>query len=111
MTALTTAQKVTYTARILNGVGKVAPVDGDPVAASSDDTVVAVTQPTSDGQGTWSFEARGVTAGSANITFTADADVSENVNSIVGTDSIDVTEDPRFSERHVELSAGTPSDV
>lgn len=113
MSSLTTVQKIKYGVRIVNGLGKPAPIDANspPVAASSDETVASVTQPVDAGDGNWTFEVNGVLPGAARVTFTADADVGEGVNSIVGEDSVTVTADPRLEERRVELTAGAPEDV
>lgn len=110
MTTITTEQKVSYSVKVVDGRGRPAPIDGEPIVASSDETIVTVTPPVSDGAGGWTFDAVSVLAGNARITFSADAEIGPDVNSVVGEDDIEVTLDPRTGARMVELTAGTPVD-
>lgn len=106
----TTEQKLPVSFKIVDGRGRPAKVDGDPVVASSDETVATVGAVTNDGDGTYSFEVNSVAVGSARIAVTADADISAEVKEIVGTLDINITLDERTGARTVELTPGTPVD-
>lgn len=110
MTTFTTEQRVTYSAKIVDGRGRPAPVDGIPVVASSDETIVTVMAPVDAGNGTWTFDAVSVLAGTARITFSADAEIGDGVHSVVAEDDIEVTLDPRTADRVIAMTAGEPVD-
>lgn len=111
MTSLTTEQMVTYTFKIVDGRGRPVKVDGDPVVASADETVVTVSALRNDGSGNYSFDASAVSVGAARVAVTADADLSPAVSDVVATDDITVTLDPRTAARTIALTAGTPTDT
>lgn len=110
MASFTTEQTLPVTFKIVDGRGRAAPIDGDPVVASSDETVVTADTPVKGSDGSWSMNLASVAAGTARVTVTADADISDQVNSILGVLDIEVTLDPRTAARTIELTAGTPVD-
>lgn len=115
MTALTTAQKLRYTFKAEDGFGK--PVAFDeantpPVAASADETKAQILeQPTKDADGTWGFTVRAIAPGDVDVSVAIDADVSEGQSLFVGQDTLNITEDPRFGERRIVLTAGAAEDA
>ncbi len=89
----------------LNARGEPAPVDGVPVWASSDETVVTVA-PSEDGM---SAVINTVAAGVARVTVTADADLGEGVSEITGvTDDLNVTVGPNSEASVLTLTIGDP---
>lgn len=110
MATFTTEQFLPVTFKIVDGRGRPVPVDGEPVVASSDETVVVASAPTNDGAGNYSMELASVAAGTARVTVTADADISPEVSEILAILEVEVTLDPRTSARMIELTAGEPSD-
>ncbi len=90
-----------------NKRGQPAPVDGVPVWASSDETVLAVT-PAADGK---SAVVDTVAAGTARVTVTADADLGAGVITITGvTEDINVTIGAGSQASVVTLDLGAPAD-
>ena len=83
--------------------GKPALVDGAPVWASSDETVITVSA-AADGM---SATVVGVAPGSARVSVTADADLGEGTTSITGTLDFNVTAGAAAS---LNITAGTPVD-
>lgn len=108
----TTEQTLPVTFKIVDGRGRPAQVDGDPVVASSDETVARVSADgvTKGDDGSYSMNIESVAVGSARISVTADADVGPDVSDIIGTLDVNVTLDPRTAARTIELTAGTPVD-
>lgn len=89
---------------ITNSAGAPATVDGVPVWASSDETVVAVT---ADATG-MAATAPCVAPGTARLTVTADADLGAGIVTITGvSEDITVTLDPAQQASIVTLSLGT----
>lgn len=92
---------------ITNNRGQPAPVDGVPVWASSDETVLTVT-PSADGM---SASVDTVSAGTARISVTADADLGTGVSTITGiSDDVNVTVGPNSVASHMVLDLGAPVD-
>ena len=90
---------------ITNAAGQPAPVDGVPVWASSDETVIRVT-PAADGM---SGVVDTVAPGTARVTVTADADVGAGVTTLTGvSDDIVVTLGPSAQASVMTLNLGTP---
>src|SRR5262249_46251896 len=86
---------------ITNAAGDPAPVEGAPVWASSDETVLSV-QPANDGM---SAVVLTVAPGTGRVTVSADADVGEGVNTITGvTEDIVVTLGPSGQASVMTLS-------
>jgi hypothetical protein len=85
---VTNSQQATATITPVDKFNNPAPVDGVPVWASSDETIVTVT-PADDGLSAL-VKAVGP-LGSANVSVTADADMGAGVVTIFGTLSVDVT--------------------
>lgn len=112
MADFTTEQTLPVLFKIVDGRGRPASIDGDPVVASSDETVARVSAEgvTNDGAGNYAMNIESVAVGSARITVTADADVSPEVSDIVGVLDVNVTLDPRTAARTIELTAGAPVD-
>ncbi len=110
MVDFTSEQYLPVSFKIVDGRGRPVPVDGDPVVASSDETVATVSDVTKGDGGIWSFNVNSVAVGTARVAVTADADISPTVSEIVGTLDINITLDPRTAARTVELTAGTPVD-
>ena len=83
---MTNSQQATASIKIVDKRGQPAPVDGIPVWASSDETIVTVT-PAVDGMS--AVVAAVGPLGTAKVSVTADADLGTGVSSIFG--SLDVT--------------------
>jgi hypothetical protein len=95
------------TVSFTNKRGQPAPVQGVPVWASSDSTVLAVT-PAADGL---SAKIDTVAAGTARVTVTADADLGPGVTTITGvSEDVNVTIGPGSQASVVTLNLGTPTD-
>lgn len=93
------------TLTITDSKGRPAAVDGVPVWASSDDTVLAVT-PAADGM---SAAVDTVAPGTARVTVSADADLGAGTVPITGvSEDVNVTSGNVASV--VSLSLGTPED-
>ena len=92
---------------ITDAKGRPAKVDGVPVWASSDETVLAVT-PAADGM---SALIDTVAAGTARATVSADADLGAGVLTITGvTEDVNVTLGTGRQASVLALSLGTPVD-
>jgi len=108
MADITTAQwypNVTLT--IVDDAGNAAAVDGVPVWASSDETILVAT-PAADGM---SATINTVAAGTARVTVTADADLGAGTVTITAvTEDINVTPAPPPQASVMTLSLGTPED-
>ncbi len=99
---MTADQKVAVSISITNPVtGKPAKVDGVPVWATSDETVITV-EPAADGM---SATVSGVTAGDARVVVTADADLGAGVSTISG--ALDFTIEAGALPT-ITLTAGVP---
>jgi hypothetical protein len=73
--------------------------------------VVTVSALTSDDNKTWSGVINSVTAGTARVAVTADAEVIPGTeNDVVGTVDCNVTLDPRSAQRITDLEVGAPVD-
>ncbi len=96
-------QKVTLTIQIVDKKGKPAVVDGVPVWASSDETVVTVVA-AADGM---SAVASGVAPGAARVVVTADADLGAGVTDLTGTLDFNITPG---SAATLSITAGAPED-
>lgn len=110
MADFTTEQVLPFTFKVADGRGRLVATDGTPVAVSSDETVATVGPLTSGDGKTWAGEASSVAPGSGRITVSADADLGEGVQEVVGVLDINVTLDERTGARIVALEAGTASD-
>lgn len=87
--------------------GRAARVDGVPVWASSDETVLTVT-PAADGM---SAAVDTVAVGVARITVTADADLGEGVTTITGvSEDVNVVLGPLSQATTLALDLGAPAD-
>lgn len=96
-------QQFNATLAITNAAGGAATVDGVPVWASSDETVVTVTA-AADGM---SAVIPCVAPGTARITVTADADMGAGTTTITGvSEDIVVTTDPANAASIVTLNLG-----
>lgn len=110
---LTTEQQAPFSFVIKDGRGRPAKIDGEPVAASSDETVGAVSALTREGDkwsGVLSAVAPSPEGTTQRVTVTADANLGEGVEHVVGVMEFTVTLDPRTGARMVELEPGTPVD-
>lgn len=110
MTELTTEQFVTFTFGATDGRDRAVAIDGQPTAASSDETVATVAMTGSDDGKTWKGEVRAVAPGSARISVTADADISPEVNNVLATADVTVTLDPRTGARMAKIELAAPAD-
>lgn len=91
---------------ITNARGEPAPVEGVPVWASSDETVIRVTA-AADGM---SAVVDTVAAGTARVTVSADADLGSGVTTITGvSEDINVTVGPNSMASVMTLSLGAAS--
>ncbi len=96
-------QQVGLSIAITDRKGNAAQVDGVPVWAGSDDTVITVT-PAADGM---SANVVGVAPGSARVVVTADADLGAGTTDLTGTLDFDVTAGGATS---ITITPGTPTD-
>ncbi len=108
MATLTTDQQfANVTLEITDDKGRQAQIDGMPVWASSDETVLTVT-PT---ENSLTATIDSVAPGSARVSVSVDADLGEGVTSIVGsTEDITVTMAPAGAATNVKLVLGEPVD-
>jgi hypothetical protein len=91
---------------ITNATGQPATVDGVPVWASSDETILKAT-PAADGM---SGVVDTVGPGTARISITADADLGAGVTTITGvSEDIDVTLGPSHQASVMTLNLGAPA--
>lgn len=94
------------TLTITNAAGNPAPVDGVPVWASSDDTVLGVVA-AADGM---SAVVNSVAPGTARITVSADADTGAGVVPITGvSEDVTVVVDPASMASVMTLNLGAPA--
>ena len=109
-----TEQQLPFTFKVVDGRGRVKAVEGTPVAASSDETIATVTLTAGEGN-VWNGMITAVSASpegsSQRVTVTADADLGEGVQDVVGFLDFTVTLDPRSSARIAEMVAGDPVDL
>lgn len=97
----------TVVLNITNNRGEPAPVDGVPVWASSDETVLKVT-PDATGM---SAAVDTVGVGTARVSVTADADLGSGVSTITGvSEDVNVTIGPNSVASHLTLDLGAPAD-
>lgn len=96
-------QQVDLSIQPVDKKGKPAQLDGIPVWASSDETVITVT-PSADGL---SAVAVGVAPGQARVVVTADADLGAGVTDITGTLEFNVV---AGSAATINITAGAPTD-
>jgi hypothetical protein len=105
MADINTSQQYNPVLAITNANGDPAPVDGIPVWASSDPTVIAVTA-SADGM---TAVAPAIAPGVARITVTADADMGSGTTTITGvSEDINVTVDPANQASVMTLTLGAP---
>lgn len=106
MATLTTAEQFNASITITNQAGAVAPVQSQPVWASSDETVVTAVA-ASDGMScVISSVAPG---GPARVTVSADADLGEGVTEITGvSEDITVTQDTSQQASTITFNLGSP---
>lgn len=113
MAEFSTEQNFTFTFKVTDGRGRTVAFDGAPVAASSDETVATVSM-TDNGDKTWAGLITSVSASpegsTQRVTVSADADLGEGVETIVGFMDFTVTLDPRSAQRIVELIPGAAVD-
>ena len=108
MADITTDQNYPSVSLIITDArGRPATVDGVPVWASSDETVLLVI-PAADGQ---SAVVDTVAAGTARITVQADADLGAGVVALTGvSEDINVTVGPSHAANTMTLNLGTATD-
>jgi hypothetical protein len=95
------------TLSITDSRGRPARVDGVPVWASSDETVLVAT-PAADGM---SAVVDTVAVGTARITISADADLGNGVQPITGvSEDVNVTQGPSTVAATMTLNLGAPAD-
>ena len=113
MTEITTEQELPFTFKVVDGRGRTVAAT-DAIAASSDETVGVVGALTDNGDKTWSGVVTSVAPSpegtTQRVTVTADADLGEGVQEVVGVLDFNVTLDPRTGARLSQIEAGTPVD-
>jgi len=102
-TGITATQQVTYTIAPKDSKGRPAELDGVPVWAVSDETVLAI-EPAADGL---SAVVKAQAPGSARVSVTGDADMGAGIEPIIGTDDITVRPGKAVV---LELVAGAPEE-
>ena len=111
MATFTTEQRLPFTFRVVDGRGNVVPTE-TPTAVSSDETVGTVSG--TPGEGVWNGVIDSVSPSpegtTQRVTVTADADLGEGIQSVVGFLDYTVTLDARTGARIVEMVEGTPTD-
>jgi hypothetical protein len=110
MVDFTTEQVLPISFKVVDGRGRTVKLDGDPVAASSDETIVTVGALTNDGSNVWKGEINSVSPGDARVTVSGDGDIGDGVQTVTGVLEVTVTLDPRTGERITDLESGTPTD-
>lgn len=100
---MTDSQQVAVSIQPVDKKGNPALLDGVPVWASSDETVVTVV---ADDTGL-SATVFGVTIGTANVVVTGDADLGSGVTPITGTLEFNITAGQAVS---ITITAGTPTE-
>lgn len=110
----TTEQALPFTFKVVDGRGRVKPIEGEPKAASSDETVATVSIAAGDAN-VWNGLISSVSPSppdtTQRVTVTADADLGEGVMEVVGFLDFTVTLDPRSGARIVEIVAGDPIEL
>lgn len=107
MADVNTDQNLPFTLAITNAHGQPASVDGVPVYASSDETVLVVV-PAADGM---SGVVNTVANGTARVTVTADADTGAGTTTITGvSEDVHVTAGPSFAASSFAFTFGAPVD-
>ena len=101
---LTATQQATYAVSFVDSKGNPAPVDGIPVWAVADATVLAL-EPAADGMSCL-VKALGE-VGHSQLSVTADAELDEGVTQLVGVDEITVVAAQAVA---ANLSPGTPEE-
>lgn len=113
MTDFTTEQTLPFTFKVVDGKGRTVKVDesaGPPAVASSDPTIATVDPLTKNPDGSFAGVVQSVTPGNARITVTADADLGDGVQPIIGFGDVTVTLDPATGARIAQLAFGPPAD-
>jgi hypothetical protein len=106
MAEFNTSQEAPVTLSITNVAGNPAQVQGVPVFASSDETVVTVSASADGMSAVVSSVAPG---GPARISVSADADLGQGVRTITGvSEDITVVEDPANQASVMTLTLGAP---
>lgn len=106
MASLMNTQQVDGTLTITNSAGAPASVDGAPVWASSDETVLTVT---ASADGMSAVVAAVAPGGPARVTVSADADLGAGTMSITGvSEDVTVTQDPAQLASVVNIVFGAP---
>lgn len=110
----TTEQALPFTFKVVDGRGRTAKIQGDPVAVSSDETIATVAIKAGDAN-VWNGLISSVSPSpegtTQRVTVTADSDLGEGVNEVVGFLDFTVTLDPRTGARVAEMTAGSPVEV
>lgn len=108
MASLTTRQQVDATITVTKADGSPGSLDGVPVWASSDETVLTVAAGADGMSAVVSTVAPG---GPARVSVTADADLGAGVVPLIGTsEDILVTVDSRDQASVITIALGTPAD-
>lgn len=107
MAAITTAEEVPFAVAITNAAGQPATVDGVPVYASSDETVLTVVL--DDPLVGLSGKVVSVGPGVARVSVSADADLGAGTVTIVGvSEDVTVSVDPAAQASAFAFSFGAP---
>ena len=109
MATFSTEQVLPITFKVTDGRGRTVALDGDPTAASSDETVASVGALTN-ASNVWSGEVNSVAPGDCRITVSGDADLGSGVQTVTGVLEISVTLDDRTAARITDIEAGAPTD-
>ncbi len=111
MVDITTEQNIVGNKLVVkDGRGRPTATDGEPIAASSDETVVRVGALTQGSDKSWSFDVESVAAGEARVVVTGDAMEGEGTFSFSATLDVVVALDPRTADRQDTIEAGAPTD-
>lgn len=103
--SLTTEQFLPFTIELKDGKGRPKDYEGDPVFASSDETVATV-EMVDRANG----KVNSGIPGTATVTVSVDADLGAGVQTIIGTMDVEVTLDPRTGARIMTLTPGAAAD-
>lgn len=110
MATFTTEQNLPFTFKVVDGRGRIVAVDGTPVTVSSDETIATVTLEAGTDK-SWNGLLTSVSPSPVDttqrVTVTADADLGQGVQEVVGFLDFTVTLDERTGARIVEMVAGT----
>jgi hypothetical protein len=113
MADFTTEESLPFVFKVVDGhepprIVKVDESAGPPAVATSDATIATIDPLTKNADGTWNGVVQAVTPGTAHLTVTADADLGEGVQPVIGEGDVTVILDEKSKMRIAKLEFGPP---